>query len=283
VILDPLARRPLTKDVGRAKFLEIVRDGNRDAVLAAMVERAAIGLRYEEIGARLGWRVEEISSTVKAVTATGSVRKLGDQDAIVVDGRRFETLRNKIFETVEVFRRQNPLLPGIAREDLRSRTGRRVRAEVFRAALDELVDQKKLETQGETVRRTGTGISLLPEELEAKEKIENAFRSAGLTVPSVKEVLSGLTVESKRAEKLLQILLREKNLQRISADLIFHSAALAHLREQLSAYKKAKGQRISVPGFKDLAGITRKYAIPLLEYLDRERVTRRIGEERVIL
>jgi selenocysteine-specific elongation factor len=70
---------------------------------------------------------------------------------------------------------------------------------------------------------------------------------------------------------------------RISPELIFHRQALAQLKQQLAAYKKAKGDRISVPAFKELTGITRKYAIPLLEYLDRERVTRRAGEERVIL
>jgi selenocysteine-specific elongation factor len=69
----------------------------------------------------------------------------------------------------------------------------------------------------------------------------------------------------------------------VSPDLIFHCAALASLKQRLAAHKKAKGERISVAVFKDLAGITRKYAIPLLEYLDRERVTRRAGDERVIL
>jgi selenocysteine-specific elongation factor len=82
---------------------------------------------------------------------------------------------------------------------------------------------------------------------------------------------------------LLQILLREKSLVRVSPELIFHRNALAQLKEKLSAYKKSKGDRISVPVFKELTGITRKYAIPLLEYLDRERVTRRAGDERVIL
>jgi selenocysteine-specific elongation factor len=51
----------------------------------------------------------------------------------------------------------------------------------------------------------------------------------------------------------------------------------------LQNYKKSKGPRIGVPVFKELTGITRKYAIPLLEYLDRQRLTRRIGDERVIL
>jgi selenocysteine-specific elongation factor len=99
----------------------------------------------------------------------------------------------------------------------------------------------------------------------------------------VKEVLAKLSVEAKRSEKLVQILLREKNLVRVTTELVFHRQALAQLKEQLSAYKKAKGDRISVPVFKELTGITRKYAIPLLEYLDRERVTRRAGDERVIL
>src|SRR5207244_1738508 len=89
------------------------------------------------------------------------------------------------------------------------------------------------------------------------------FAAAGLAVPSVKEVLAKLAIETKRAERLLQILLREKNLVRVSPELIFHRRALDELKEKLSTYKKSKGERISVPSFKELTGITRKYAIPL--------------------
>src|SRR5262249_2324506 len=110
-----------------------------------------------------------------------------------------------------------------------------------------------------------------------------AFLKAGLAVPSVKDVLAQLPVEAKRAERILQILLREKVLIRVTIELIFHRDALAHLKQLLATYKKAKGDRITIPSFKDVAGVSRKYAIPLLEYLDRERVTRRAGDERVIL
>ena len=104
-----------------------------------------------------------------------------------------------------------------------------------------------------------------------------------MTVPSAKEVLSQLSIENRNAEKILQILLREKALVRVSPELIFHAEALQRLRGLLQNYKKTKGERIGVPAFKDLTGITRKYAIPLLEFLDRQRVTRRVGDERVIL
>jgi selenocysteine-specific elongation factor len=282
-VLDPLARRPMLRDTGRATFLETLERQNGAETLAAMTERALLGLGFEEIVARTAWTEKEIQAALEELYGTGSVRTVSTEPLVLVSGKLFEEVRKKISAKVERFQKDNPLLPGISREDLRTSLGKRVRSETFRAALEELAAQKKLDAHGELVKKAGSEIALLPEETKAKEQIEAAFASASLAVPSVKEVLAKLTIEAKRAEKLLQILLREKNLVRVSPELVFHRQALAQLKEQLSAYKKTRGDRISVPAFKELTGITRKYAIPLLEYLDREHVTRRVGEERVIL
>jgi selenocysteine-specific elongation factor len=282
-VLDPLARRPMLRDSGRAKFLETIEQSSHEEILSAMTERALLGLGHEEIVARTGWMEKEIQDAVAKLTKNAKVKIVATERLLLVSGKLFEEVRKKISDKVEKFQKENPLLPGIAREDLRASLGKRVRSETFRAALEELAAQRKLDAQGDLVKKAGSEIALLPEEAKAKEQIEAAFASAGLAVPSAKEVLAKLSVEAKRAEKLLQILLREKSLVRVSPELIFHRQALAQLKEQLASYKKTKGDRIAVPGFKELTGITRKYAIPLLEYLDRERVTRRVGEERVIL
>ncbi len=283
VVLDPLARRPTLRDTGRVAFLEILVRGDRLEVLAAMTDRAVLGISFLEIVARTGWLENEIHATTQKLAESGRIKIVSAEPLVLLSGESFNEVRQKIAARIEKFHKENPLLPGISREDLRSSLGRRVRPETFRAALDELLAQKKLETQGEIVKRAGATISLDPEEARAKEQIEKAFATAGLAVPSVKEVLSKLPVEARRAEKILQILLRDKILVRVTPELIFHCDALAQLRDRLSAFKKTKGERISVPVFKELTGITRKYAIPLLEYLDRERVTRRAGDERVIL
>jgi selenocysteine-specific elongation factor len=154
---------------------------------------------------------------------------------------------------------------------------------MFRAALAELAAAGHLVLASEVVKRAGREISLAPDEARAKEQIERAFAEAGLTVPSLKEVLEKLPVEAARAQKIVQILLRERALVRVAADLVFHRTALERVRELLGDYRKRRGDRMSVPAFKELTGITRKYAIPLLEHLDRERITRRHGDERVIL
>ena len=283
VVLDPLARRPLAKDTGRTTFLEVLESSQREAILAAMVERAALGLSLQEIVARTGWLEKEVRETAQRLAATKKLKIVSPEPLLLLSAARFEEVRKGVVERLEKFHKANPLVPGMAREDLRVSVGKRVRPETFRAALEELAAEKKLELHGELVKRAGAQIALLPEEAKAKDTIEKAFAEAGLAVPSVKEVLAKLAIDAKRSEKLLQILLRDKVLVRVSMELIFHREALALLREKLSGYKKAKGERIAVPAFKDLTGITRKYAIPLLEYLDRERVTRRVGDERVIL
>jgi selenocysteine-specific elongation factor len=120
------------------------------------------------------------------------------------------------------------------------------------------------------------------EEAESKKKIEDAFASAGLKVPALREVLAGLKVDLSRAQKIVTLLLRDRVLLKVSDELVFHRSALEQLRRQMAA-QKIKSASIDVAGFKELTGVSRKYAIPLLEYLDRERVTRRVGDSREIL
>jgi selenocysteine-specific elongation factor len=173
------------------------------------------------------------------------------------------------------------LVPGISKEELRDRSG--LRADVFNCILGKMGEDKKLELAGDLVRLPGRGVVMKDEEAESKQTIEQAFASAGLQVPALYNVLAGLKVDKARAQKIVTLLLRDKVLVKISDELVFHQSALQELRKQLAA-QKAKGvAKIDVGKFKEMTGVSRKYAIPLLEYLDRERVTRRVGDERVIL
>ena len=140
-----------------------------------------------------------------------------------------------------------------------------------------IIDLDRLE-----VRLGGRTVQLSAEEIAASDQIAAAFEKAGLAVPTARDVLANLRIDKPRAEKLLRILLKENVLHRVTEELIFHQSALRQLR-QILARRKTKSNRLGVAEFKELTGLSRKYAIPLLEYLDRERVTRRDGEERIIL
>jgi selenocysteine-specific elongation factor len=98
----------------------------------------------------------------------------------------------------------------------------------------------------------------------------------------VKEVLPTTGVDAARAQRILSLLLRERVLVRINYELILHQQALETLKQMLAA-RKQQAPRLNVAAFKEMTGVSRKYAIPLLEHLDRLRLTRRVGDERMIL
>jgi selenocysteine-specific elongation factor len=282
-VLDALAQRHRQRDSHVVPYLATVERGNREEILAAMAAAAPHGLELSGIVARTGWLVAEVQETAARLAEAGTLRVLTQQPLVVASAASFAECVGRMRAEIEAFHRANPLVEGISKEDLRARAAREARPELFRAALDELVAGGQIVVGGDIVKRAGREIALQPEEARAKEQIEREFARAGLAVPSLEEVLSKLPVETKRAQKLLQLLVREHVLVKVSEDLVFHRSAVARLREMLADYKKRNGERLPIAAFKELTGITRKYAIPLLEYLDRERITRRIGDERVIL
>lgn len=226
--------------------------------------------------AETGWSRQKIDC-LSATLQNGSVLRIGN---ILVSRHAMDVLKESLLVQVENFHRTDSLVAGINREQLRERV--RVPVEVFTAALNQVVGQKKLEVAGDLVRMPGRGVAMKDDEADSKKKIEEAFSAAGLRVPALHEVLGSLKVDKARAQKIVTLLLRDKVLLKISDELVFHRGALEDLR-RLVAAQKAKSPKMDVATFKELTGVSRKYAIPLLEYLDRERVTRRAGDARVIL
>ncbi|MGH9738418.1 MAG: selenocysteine-specific translation elongation factor [Candidatus Acidiferrales bacterium] len=282
VVIDSGARRHRRSDPTATELLQTLERGNRQESLAALAESLPRGLSLEELLARTGWMEPEIREVAGELAAAKRLRVLNDPPFIVAPERAVQSCSAAIRAAVEEFHRANPLLPGIPKQEMRGRAGN-PRAELFQTALEDLVRAGIVSINGDLVQRAGRSISLSPEEARAKELIEQAFAQAGLAVPNVSAVLEKLPVEPVRARKILQILLRENVLVKVAEDLFFHRNAIAHLRELIASYRKDRGDRLQITAFKDLAGISRKYAIPLLEYLDREHVTRRTGDERVIL
>jgi len=231
-----------------------------------LVREAEAGMSVADLVARTGKRPKEIA----AALAKAPVVVVGEH---YVDRGWMQSARERLVKTVREFHQKQPLVPGIARQDLRGAMPQCLLDAVL-ASAPELV------AEGEVVRAKSHKLVLKEDEEQARAKIEGALEAAGLAVPALADVLAKSGVEASRARSLLQILLREKKLVRISEELVFHHTAMEKLRALLL---ERKGQRFAVLAFKEWTGVSRKYAIPLLEWLDRERVTRRDGDERVVL
>ena len=275
VVLDaaPIPRMP-----GQVDFLRVLAGGNAESILRMRIARREHdGIAVSRLIAETGWTKNFIETQLTAALNEGRILRIED---LLIDAPAVSGLQFLMMNAVEAFQKKNPLVTGVAKEQLRDQVT--ASAEVFAAAVAMLVRDKKIEVLGDLVRLPGHGVVMKDEEAESKTKIESAFTTAGLNVPALHQVIAGLKIDKARAQKIVTLLLRDKVLVKISDELVFHRSALEELRRQVAAYK-IKSPSIDVGKFKELTGVSRKYAIPLLEFLDRERVTKRVGDSRQIL
>jgi selenocysteine-specific elongation factor len=275
VVLDAA---PVPRMQGLSDFLRALAAGDAGTILRMRIARRSHeGITISRLVAETGWTKRFIESGLSGAVANKQLARVNDR---LVGAVALESLKSKVVSTASGFHKKNPLVGGISKEELRVQV--HAEQEVFGAVLGALASEKKLESVGDLVRLPGHGVVMKDDEAESKQAIEAAFSSAGLKVPALHEVIAGLKVDKVRAQKIVTLLLRDKVLVKVSQELAFHRTALEGLRKQMAAYK-TKSAKIDVGAFKELTGVTRKYAIPLLEYLDREHVTRRVGDVREIV
>ncbi len=265
--IDP----PRRANADRLRILESAPLPERIALLA---RESRYGVGLPELVARTGLVEAEVRA---AAGASVSLTPLESPQFWLLDSEWVAKTLESLHEHLKQFHRQNPLLAGVSKEELRSKFLPGAPPWLMDALL---ARSKTLAAEGETIRLSSHKVALKQDEEQAAAKIENAFRAAGLTTPAVNEVLAKSGVDAARARTILQLLLRDKRLVRITNELVFHATAMQALRTLLAA---KKGVQFAVPEFKDWTGISRKYAIPLLEYLDRVHITKRQGDGRIVL
>jgi len=239
-------------------------------------------MALDEVIARTGWLECEVDAAAAALGRAGLVERIGTSPPWFLHTGQFRAALDRVLASLTSFHREHPLAAGAPKEFIRAACFPASPPPLLDALLDRLQAMAQVAIEGDNIRLSTHHIVLKEDESAARFKILAAFEDAGLAVPSVDEVLGNVPVERQRAQNILQMLLRQRTLVRVTDGLVFHQTAIDKLKALLAA-RKQQSNRLTVPQFKELTGISRKYAIPLLEFLDRERLTRRDGNERIIL
>jgi selenocysteine-specific elongation factor len=200
----------------------------------------------------------------------------------------FDRLSSMVLDELERHHKREPLARGMLRETLREKVFAHSLPELFTAVIGRLEKTGAVVSEKDIIRAGSHSVGLSEQDAQMSASIEKVYRDAGVEAPSIDDVMkrAGVGISQRtQARKILQLLVDGKKLLRIQNEMFMHADVVAALRVRLNNYaSQHEPQRlIDVPAFKELAGVSRKYAIPLLEYLDREQVTRRTGDKRVIL
>jgi selenocysteine-specific elongation factor len=285
VILDPFATRHRAKDFAQVRAaLDNLSQGDNSSRVSQFVINAGIaGIRREDIAARTAWRDEVIAIALTEAAGSGTILHIEDT---FVARAAFDGLDEQVVAEVTAHHQREPLARGLSKEILRERFFAGVTTDAFRAMLGELEKRGSIVVEKEIVRRRDHTRELSDDDARKRDLLERVFQDAGVAPPAISEAFAktGLNTSAQHARKILQLLVDSGALVKVYGEMFFHRGALDDLTKKLRVHAdKAPDRAIDVGAFKDLAGISRKYAIPLLEYFDRQRVTRREGERRIVL
>ncbi len=283
VLLDALAPKHRRSDTRALDWLERLEAGGARERVRLRLERAAgRGLSLPELAEQTGLVDAELRGHADALVAARSALVVGEAPPRWIDAAAAEELRASSLAAVKAFHKRDPIAPGIPLEELRSSLFAQVPVEVFRTLTNALVDEGKLVRDRDVFALAGRGTKLSPEDEEGKTRFEGALREAGLEAMTLADASSRAGLVEAKAKKYSDLLAREGRVTRLG-DLIFHAEVLDALKSRLRD-RKATDPSLDIAAFRDLTGgLSRKYSIPLLEWLDRERVTRRVGDRREIL
>jgi selenocysteine-specific elongation factor len=281
-ILDPLPIKHKRFSPEVLESLGVMQARHTEKIIEIYLRESKFqGKSIQELGARLGIHPQDLTVILQKMVENGSII-LFDQDTFKAISRsHYEGLKRITLKELKSYHENNPLKKGILKEELKSKLPWVVEAKLYNHLLNILSQEGHLQMEKDKVWLSGYSPLLEGKQRETKEKIVKVYEESGLQPPTVKDLVSQLSGKEEEVKNILGLLAGEGTLMKVKEDLFFHEQAINRLREQLLAFLKSKGE-IDAPQFKELSQVSRKYAIPLLEYFDSIKLTVRVGDKRIL-
>ncbi len=279
MILDHLPfqriRKGDSKAIDRLRRFEGASDLQRLEII--LEQRGKQGASEKYLKSRMGLSEESIRTL-----QSDQIFVLRKSPILMISMNAAKMILERIQSSLKSFHEKNPLLPGIPKEELRSRFLEKIPPDVYQAILDQAISTREIQIQKDAVALPGKTSTLSSEDESMAEAINESIRKAGLEFQGIGELSTNLKKKMENVTKITYLLVRQGKVIKVSDDYFVHREKWEDLKSRIRELK-ASQKTFSVADFKNRFGVSRKYAIPLLELLDREGVTRRIGNERIII
>ncbi|MDR3604472.1 MAG: selenocysteine-specific translation elongation factor [Syntrophaceae bacterium] len=277
VILNPRAPKLRARSV--KSFLETEREDDT-GVISSLVKGSGVnGVNKNELLGMSAFSSTRLDKTLDKLRTARTIIQLDSTERRLVHRDFLDLVEKKITDRLGHFHMDNPLKEGISKQELRSLTPGSDR--LFKIALDELISKGSLVDQGDTIRASTHKVRLKDNEKNVREKLFATLHQQENAPPLFKELVVQVGADPKQVKSLLSVLEKEGKIVKIKEEMYFSTDFIKSVKEQLVKRLKNEGS-ITPSKFQEITKTSRKYNIPLLEYFDREKITLRIGDQRVL-
>jgi selenocysteine-specific elongation factor len=281
MLLDVQPAKHRRGDAGLASHFQILAAGSAEQMYAYHLREAAHrGLRLSAYLPRTELPEPRLRHVAATLHQTRRARAVNAEMRWYVHEEAFRNLTAELRQHLAAFHRQNPLRPGMALEELRGKV-RTLEERVCLLALEQLQQQGEVVIERDRVRLASHQVALDDARERLLRQLEGEFLEAGYQPPRVEEVQTKLNIGRGADKELLQVLVDQGRVLRLKDNVVFHRTNVEKAEALLVQFLR-EHRAITPIEFKDLLGVSRKYAIPLLEYFDSQKVTIRVGDKRVL-
>lgn len=281
MVLDAQPAKHRRGDAGLAAHFQLLAEGSPEEIFAHHLKQATYqGLRLTEFLPRTELSEAHLRQVATTLQRAGRARAVNTDMGWYLHAEALDALTRELRRYLETYHRQNPLKPNISIEELRAKV-RGLSERVCLMALEDLRQQGAVVVERDRVRLATHEVALDDTRERILNELEAEFLAAGYQPPRAEDLFAKLNIGKGHDKALLQVLLDQGRAVRLKENVVFHRSNLAKAESLLVQYLRDH-REITPIEFKDLLGISRKYAIPMLEYFDSQKITIRVGDKRIL-
>jgi selenocysteine-specific elongation factor len=282
MIVDPLPKKHKRKSDRVNHEIDLLHDGTDTERAAIIIERSGIeGIGMSELGMRTGIHESILKDILGTLSSKKQVVVVDADESRIVASSIYQNLQDRILLEMRAYHERYPLKEGISKEELRNTAGQFAGQRLFNMAVRELEKRGAVVAERENIRLSAHRVNLKGELEDLRGKIAETYMDAGLTPPTIKELMEKFAGQRGLAESVINVMLKDGSLIKINEDLYFHREVLARLREDYKA-RLIRDGKATPASMKELTGLSRKFIIPLMEYFDATKLTIRAGDHRIL-
>jgi len=279
--LDSAPRRSRISPEMQKRLLALPETDDAGRIAVQLELSGQFGASLAELSLLTDIAPKALEKQLQAMSGRGLVFCWDKEAKSWISASGIEALSAKALDAVEAFHKKNPLQPGMAKGVVLAGMGRNVPPKLAHHVLEKLLRGGKLAADGETLRLPGHKVSLADDQQALREALLKAHKASPLIPPNHTDLFDELGITAKQAQPIFKVLTADGSLVKIKEDLYFLGEVMEELRAKVRAWFETH-EEISPGDFRDITTISRKNGVALLEHFDKEQITMRVGDRRVL-
>lgn len=278
-VLCPIGRKVRRFSAGVEQLKGLAAGAAEEVVAVQLARAGAEGLDFARLVVMSDLESKALEKLLLDLGGRQEVFLVEREARVYVSGEAIRSLCEGLLAHVAQFHRREPMKPGLSRGEMISTFGKGLAPKLFHFVLERLLRQGAVVAEQEVLKLPGHKVSLASDQAKLREAVLGAFEKGGITPPNLKDVLEPLGLQFKEAAGVFKLLQDQGLLIKVKEDMYIAASAMNQLKAMVSEYL-TKHEEMVPSDFRDLSGLSRKYLIPFLEWMDKEKITVRVGDKR---